>query len=776
MRVNMKKIVFSITFVLFLTLFLFAETIEKLIIEGNKKVSRDTILFYMRSSEKGNYSPSLLREDFKTLWDTGFFENIAIEAEDGKEGKIVKVILKENLLIKSVTYKTGKKVKEKDILEKLQENNISLLAFSYYNPSKIKRVEKIIKDLLLEKGYNQGKVNITTKQERDQVDLTIQVTQGPKTRIGSIVFPGMNTKVVSTSFVRRGMKNNKVHGLLSTIGAKDVYNKEKINEDLESLKLRLQQKGHLEAKVGNPEFSMFKKRTIFGKTHDMLQIKIPVELGPKYRVGDIKVEGNKIIKTEFLTRMAKKLKKGKTYNIKKRNKIIEDILKIYRSLGYIYCNVVPLENLDPVKKISDLTLRFHEGEVAYVGKLKFTGNTFTRDHVIRREWYLAEGERLNMSALEGCITRMKQLGLVTIEKMPEFKPDPKDPQKVDINVEIKEINRQMINFNVGYSGYDGWFIAVGYSTQNFMGMGENFSINLQSGTRAKQYSLSFTEPYLFNTPASLGLSVHKTSMRYPYLYTRKGEGFGLSTAFRIWRYYGASFGYSFENIEMSDVNEAYISNNPYYYYYFTEGKRKISSLSPTIYYSSVDSPIFPSRGTKYLANYRYSGGFLGGDINLHKVKLQFVKFIPLWKRKHTIGMQLVYEGIKGFGDKLVPIYEKFFLGGEQSIRGFDIYRIGPRNESGTVIGGNKAFFLNLEYQIPLTKQFSFIVYYDMGNAYDFGVPIRLDDVYSSMGLELKIFVPMLNVPFRLIFAYNPRILWPEDSHFVFRFAVGPSFY
>jgi outer membrane protein insertion porin family len=380
-----------------------------------------------------------------------------------------------------------------------------------------------------------------------------------------------------------------------------------------------------------------------------------------------------------------------------------------------------------------------------------------------------------MKAMEGCITRMKQLGLVTIEKVPEFKPDPKDPQKVDIIVEVKELNRQMINFNVGYSGYDGWFIALGYSTQNFMGMGEKFAINLQTGTRSKQYSLSFTEPYLFNTPASLGLSVHKTSMRYPYIYTRKGEGFGLSTSFRFWRYYGASFGYSFENIEISDVNPDYMSYNPYYYYYYYEGKRKVSSLSPTIYYSTVDSPLFPTQGTKYLVNYRYSGGFLGGDINLHKAKFQFVKFIPLWKRKHTLGMQAVYQFLNGFGDNPVPIYEKFFLGGEQSIRGFDIYRLGPRNEKGVVVGGNKAFYLNLEYQIPISNQFSFIFYYDIGNAYDIGAPIRLDDVYSSMGLELKIFVPMLNVPFRLIFAYNPRVLLAEDPHFVFRFAVGPSF-
>ncbi len=768
----MKKILLGVSIIFMLNLFVTAETIEKIVLKGNKKVSRDTVFFYMKSREKGVYSQAVLREDFKSLWKTGFFENIAIESDNGTVGKIVTISVKENMLISGVTYKTGKKIKQGDIVDKLQENNIVLTAFSYFNPARVKKIERIIGDMLTEKGYNQGKANVTTKQEKDQIALTINVVRGPKTRIGGIDFPGLKGEKVSSGFLRRGMKNNKAHGLLNILGGNDVYNKEKITEDLEAVKLRLQQNGYLEAKVGTPTTSTFTKRTIFGKKRNMMRLTVPVEVGPRYLLGDVKIEGNKILKTAFLHHLFK-MKKGKTYNIKKRNKIIEDIQKIYGSLGYIYAQIVPVENLDPVKKTADVTVRINEGEVAYVGKLEFKGNTFTKDHVIRREWFLREGNRLNMNALETSITRMKQLGLVTIEKMPDIKPNPKDPQKVDIIAEVRELNRQMINFNVGYSGFDGWFVALGYSTQNFMGMGESLAINMQSGTRAKQYRLSFTEPYLFNV-ASLGFSLHKTDVRYPFLYTRKGEGFNLSSSFRFLRYMGASMFYSFERVEMSDVNQDLSFNNPYYLYYYGQGKRTISALSPSLYYSTVDSPIFPSRGTKYLFNYRFSGGFLGGDVNLHKTKLQFVKFMPVGKR-HVLGMQFVHQALIAFGNRGVPIYEKFFLGGEQSIRGYDIYRIGPRNEFGSVIGGSKAVFLNLEYQIPLNQQFSFIFFYDIGNAYDFGVPISFKDVYSSMGLELKIFVPMLNVPFRLIFAYNPRKIREEDSNFVFRFAVGPSF-
>jgi len=751
-----------------------ADIIERIQIEGNRKVSRETIQFYMKSREGGVYDPEKLKEDFKALWETGFFENIRIEEENGSQGKIVRLVLTENPLISSVTYKIGKKVKQSDITDKLQSNNILLQPFSYYSPAKIRKVKKIITDMLLEKSYNQAMVTIDEKDENGQVALTIHVDSGYKTRIASVVFPGLPRGTVSAAMLRRGLKSNQEHSLLSSISGKDVFNKEKIDEDIEEVRLRLQQKGYLEAKVGTPELTMTSRKTIFGKLKKMLKISIPVEPGPRYRVGTIAIEGNKVIRTEFL-RSQVTLKQGKVYNIKKRNKCIENIQKFYGGGGYFYAQVVPSENLDPVKQTADLTIHIQENEIVYLGKLEFTGNTFTKDHVIRREWFLREGRRLNINALEDSIKRMKQLGLVTVEKMPEIKPDPQDPQKINITAEVKELNRQMINFNVGYSGYEGWFVAAGYSTQNFLGMGESFTLNLQHGTRAKNYQFAFTEPYLFNLPANFGIDLFKTTFRYPYMYTRNGQGFNVSSSARFWTYWGTSLVYSMEDVEISDVNSEYNYSSSYWSYYYSEGKRRISAISPTLYYSTVDSPLFPSSGTKMLASYRYSGGFLGGDVFLHKLKLEFVRFQPLWKN-HVLGMHMVYEGLKPFGGQGIPFYEKFFLGGERSIRGFDIYTLGPRDKSGNVLGGSKSLLFNLEYAIPLTQQFSFVFFYDVGNAYNVGSPIRLKDVYSSTGLELKIFVPMLNVPFRLIFAYNPRILRSEDQHFVFKFAVGPSFY
>ena len=668
--------------------FLGADIIQKIQVEGNKKVSRETIQFYMKSREGGIYDPDKLKEDFKALWETGFFENIRIEDENGANGKIVRFIVVENPLISSVVYKTGKKVKESDINEKLQSNNIILQAFSYYSPAKTRRVKKIITDMLLEKGYNQAVVTVDEKNDNGQVALTIRVDPGSKTRIADVVFPGIGKKSVSAGFLRRGMKNNRSHGILSHVTGKDVFNNEKINEDLEEVRLRLQQKGYLEAKVGTPEFSMVNKKTVFGKLQKMLKISIPVELGPCYRVGNITLEGNKVIRGDFLKSMIT-LKKGQVYNIKKRNKFIEEIQKFYGGIGYFYAQVVPGENLDPVKQTADLTISVQENEIVYLGKLEFTGNTFTKDHVIRREWFLREGRRLNINALEDSIKRMKQLGLVTVEKMPEIKADPQDPQKINITADVKELNRQMINFNVGYSGYEGWFIALGYSTQNFLGMGETFTLNLQSGTRAKNYQFAFTEPYLFNLPANFGIDVFKTSYDYPTCIPRRARD-STSRPRPVSGNTGAHRWFiPCRTFPSATSTRIMISSIPILPIIIPRAREGFPLSRPPCTIPRWIRPSSPRRAASFWPATAIPAAFLGGDVYLHKMKVELVKFQPVWKR-HVLGFHAVYEGMEPFGGKAIPFYEKFFLGGERSIRGFDIYNIGPRDKNGNVLGGNKS--------------------------------------------------------------------------------------
>ena len=253
-----------------------ADIIEKIQIEGNKKVSRETIQFYMKSREGGIYDPDKLKEDFKALWETGFFENIRIEDENGANGKIVRLILVENPLISSVTYKTGKKVKESDINEKLQSSNIILQAFSYYSPAKIRKVKKIITDMLLEKGYNQAAVTIDEKNENGQIALTIHVDAGSKTRIADVVFPGLRQEFGLRRFPAPGHEKQPARtASFPPSPARTSTTGKRSTKTSRRSACACSRRATWKPRSGLPEFSMVTKKTVFGKLQKMLQDQHP---------------------------------------------------------------------------------------------------------------------------------------------------------------------------------------------------------------------------------------------------------------------------------------------------------------------------------------------------------------------------------------------------------------------------------------------------------------------------------------------------------------------
>ncbi|MBM3312311.1 MAG: outer membrane protein assembly factor BamA, partial [Candidatus Aminicenantes bacterium] len=251
-----------------------------------------------------------------------------------------------------------------------------------------------------------------------------------------------------------------------------------------------------------------------------------------------------------------------------------------------------------------------------------------------------------------------------------------------------------------------------------------------------------------------------------------------------------SLTYSYENVEITEPST--LSTQEYYGYYggmgtpyydpysaglYGFGKYNMSSLSPTLYRSTVDSPLTPSSGTLYLASLKYAGKWLGGEIDLYKPRLEFTHYQPLIRgpRWHSVGIHFEYSFVKPLGGSQVPFWERYFLGGERSIRGYEIYTIGPRSEDGQPIGGMKQLVFNAEYIWAVGGPLYLILFHDRGNAWELNQKVSFKDVYSSTGVEARIFVPALRIPFRLIFAYNNRLIYKEDTNFSFRFAIGTTF-
>ncbi|MGQ9800866.1 MAG: outer membrane protein assembly factor BamA [Candidatus Saccharicenans sp.] len=749
------------------------EIIEKIEVIGNDRISQETIIYYLSSREGDFYNEALLKKDFKVLWSTGFFSNLRIEEQDGTRGKIIRIFVEENPVIKNVVIRAGKKVKESDIVNKLKEKDEYIAAHSHYNPYRVQKAKKTIKELLEDKGLQAARIDAElVTRANNEVDLVFRIDEGARLRVGEVVFVG-RTKIPD-SFLVEAMKDNRQHSLINWIANKDVFKKNKLEDNLAEIKKKLQEYGYMEATVGEPRFEEITKKNVLFSEQKMMRIIIPVEPGHVYRTGEIKIEGNKFFTTRYLQTLVK-LQPGEIYSSKKREKTVESMGESYRNFAFLYAQVIPVENLDPKNKVVNVTFNIQEGEVAFLRRLEFKGNTFTKDKVLRREFLLREGDRFSLAVFKDSLLRLKQLGLVDVENEPDIKPDPEKPSQIDVNLNVKELQRNNIQFTAGYSGYEGTFIAFSYSTVNFLGTGETLDLTLQHGKRVKNYSFGMSQPYIFDKPMTLGFNVFDRKITIPYLYNQFAKGIRLMFGTRVYGYWRFNLNYSFQK-QIMEIPSVEDEEGQQYYYnpYFYPGKYFVSALEPILYRSTIDSPLTPSRGTMYNLAFRFAGSFLGGDVHLYRPRFEFARYQPLFSN-HVLGVHVEYQFIKPIGDHEVPYWERFFLGGEQSIRGYEYFTIGPRDENNILIGGVKSLVLNLEYIVPLGGPLYGILFYDAGNALLQSEKFSPKNMFTSAGLEVRVFVPALRVPFRLIFAYNNRKIYLDDSNFAFRFAVGTTF-
>jgi outer membrane protein insertion porin family len=757
-----------------LPVFLAAQDIvEKIEIVGNDRVTTETVLYYLSVREGDFYSADQFRRDFRVLWSTGFFSNITFEESQGARGKIIKITVEENAVVRSVTYKTGKKVKEKDIAEKLKEKDQAILPYSYYSAFKVQRIKDTIADLLAEKGLLASKIESeVVRQGKNEVDVQIRVDEGPKVRVGDVTFEG-DTKIQSSK-LEYSMKENRPHSMFNWVAGKDVYKSNKLEEDAEAIKNKYQELGYMEAAVGQPRTEEYDDQSVTFQKQKMMRVIFPVSPGYLYRTGEIKVEGSKAVNVKNLMTLVR-LKTGEVYSTKDRDKSIEDMGEAFRDGGYVYAQIIPVENLDPKNKIVNITFNVNEGEIAYLNRLEFRGNIYTKDKVIRREMMIREGDRFSFNMFKNSILRIKQLGLVDLDKDPDIKPNPDDPTKMDVQVNVKEMQRNNIQFTAGYSGYEGMFVAFSYSTVNFLGAGENLELAIQQGKLVKNYSFGFSEPYLFDKPITAGFNIYSRRTDYSTygLYKQNMKGIDLTLGTRLVGYWRTSWTYSLQKVKMD-----YPLGSYYQQIYGQYGNYYQSSITPTIWRSTVDSPLTPTRGSSYSASLKFAGTFLGGEVNMLKPTLEFTHYQPILgkgPKAQVLGLHVQGQYIAQLGESLIPYWEKIFFGGERSIRGYEVYSIGPRDRNGYMIGGTKSLLFNIEYIIPVGGPLYAILFYDRGNAVLANQSLSFSDMYSSAGIEARLFIPALRVPFRLIFAYNNKKIYPTDQEFVFRFAVGTTF-
>jgi outer membrane protein assembly factor BamA len=490
---------------------------------------------------------------------------------------------------------------------------------------------------------------------------------------------------------------------------------------------------------------------------------------------------------------------------------------------------------------ANVTLRIEEGKQYFVHRITFTGNTTTRDNVIRREIRLYEGGVFNTEALKMSVRRVNQLGYfkplegeaVDVQKVAD--PDSTKAPQVDVKLKVQEQNRNQITFGAGVSQYEGFFGQLAFQTSNFLGRGETFSVSAQQGSLAKNYNVGFTEPFLFDRPITAGIQVFDQEIQYVGQFTQNSKGATTTWGFPLGPFSRLFATYSYQNVQVTQLNPLYtqtaaLQNNPFLadsLLLNENGARKISKIGPSYVYNTVDNPIFPTNGRKVTLGADFAG--LGGNTKFYDLNAEGIYYKKLNTRT-SLGFRAATQYIDPIGKlpngdpEQLPIFEKVVLGGEYSIRGFDLRSVGPRDlRTGLVLGGNKSLLGNAEYLINIAGPVRLVLFYDIGQVKDVGqgfsmkepvqilttvnnllptdsttalyattgfnssLATRVDTIgetsawKTSTGAEIRFFMPVLNVPFRLIFAANPsrtgvlnNNLQPE-SLWKFRFAVGTTF-
>lgn len=813
------------------------ERIEEIRIVGNRRIQESTIRYYMQSKENDAFNRDQVLRDYRNLLNTNFFEDASVKLQKGETGVIILFEVKERPLIRAIEYKGIKSFKESDVLEKFKEARVGLTVDSPFDESKLPKARRTLKMLLEMNGRPLGRVDVETEPiTASALKIIFKIDEGPKVRIGDIRFEG-NT-VFKDGALRDGLKLSKERGPITLFKGYDKYIKEKLEYDIQvNLLAKYRENGYMNAKAGDPKVEIVEapRGLLYGfrKTQQQYYVTIPIEEGEQFRYGSFEIEGVKNFNQEALQK-AYRIIPGEVVNYTQLKKSNDELKKLYSRFGYLDMELFPELKPDPKTKALDIRLRVEEGKQYIVHRILFSGNTKTRDKVLRREFLLEEQQQFNGDLLEFSVQRLNQLGF--FEKIEEKDYEViKKPQQaeVDVLVKVKERGQQSIGLTGGVSGISGSFVGINYQSNNFRGMGQQIDVQLLTGTRTSNYMFSFTEPYFMDTQLTLGLSVFSQRFRFDTftaffglispsenipLFTRISTGATLSGTYPLWRWTRFGLSYSLQTIKIDDIDNLFKDFALNQLIGFTPGgdpeeaRRGIirSQVTPSFVYNTKDAFFGARRGTNLVVQVPVSGGPLGGRFNVIQPFVEYQKFMPdrfLSGGRHTLAFRAQYMYVFPFG-KLssgepmsVPFFERIFSGGEFNLRGFDIRSVSPWaitrtpklddkfnpvvdpatglpaiSDSLIPVGGDASLILTGEYRVPIAGPLQLTGFVDFGttsvvkknNLRLFGPKtfIQLlentNNIWrASAGVEIQFLLPVINQPFRLIFAYNPLIMDTE---------------
>ena len=727
-------------------------------VEGIQRTEAGTVFSYLPIKVGDTLDEEKATEAIKALYATGFFKDVKLKSEDG----VLIVEVDERPAIAQISINGAKEFEKDKLLEGLKQAGIS--DSRIFSRSLLDRAEQELKRQYISRGKYAVKITTTTTPlERNRVAINFDINEGRTARIKKINFVG-NEKFNDREL--RGLLVLRKPDLLSWFTKNDQYSKQKLSADLETLRSYYLDRGYLEFNIESTQVSI---------TPDLRDIYITINIteGAQYTVSDIKVAGELLV-PEVEIRKLILLKDGEVFA---RQKLTESIKLITDRLGddgYAFANVNASPELDYETRQASFTFFIDPGRRVYIRRINITGNDRTRDEVIRREFRQMEGawhSTKNINISKQRVDRLFFFNSVNVET-PAV---PNKTDQVDINVKVEERPTGSIMFGAGYSDRQGIILNGSISQNNIFGTGNFFSLDVNTGAINKTYAASFTNPYFTVNGVSLGFDVYKRDLdtrplRQVGTFKTETIGAGVRLGIPIAENDIVSVGLAAENTVLGVFDSSPQRNKDF----VTEFGKSTNNFPLTLSWARDrrDSAIWTTSGTTHRLFGEVS--VPGGDLDYYKISYHQKWFYPI-----TDNLTLMLNGEFGYGDgytgRSLPFFKNFFAGGNNSVRGYDLNSLGPRDDRRLSLGGSKRIVGNIEvlFPVPFMKEdrsLRLSAFLDGGTVFARDIDFNL--MRYSAGIALTWVSPMGPLKVSIAEPLNDR---PEDRLQAFQFMFGQQF-
>jgi len=744
-----SRIISFLLVLIFIPLLTYAEEmplINSIVIKGLKRIDETAIKSKITQKPGEPISQEKTNEDIKNIFKMGYFDDVRAEIEPFEGGIKLIYFVREKPTIVRIELQGNEEFDNVKLREKLTITTgaIADAVLIQDNANKLRAFYE-------EEGYWLSRiVPVINNIGPDDVGLTYQIEEGPRIKIKKILTEG--NKALSSGKIK-GVMETREWWLFSFVTSSGYYKKERMESDIERIRDLYFNNGYIKVAVGEPTIEL-------AESKKEMVITIPISEGDRYGVSSIGLSGNKVFGEEVIKQRIK-MAPGEPFNKATLRRDIFSISELYSENGYALITVTPDLIPDENTKTVEVSLRIDEGQKYRIGRIEISGNTKTRDKVVRREVRLDEGDVFNSALIKRSYERINNLNFFeTVELVPK----PRTGESlVDIDIKVKERPTGFFSIGGGYSSVEKFIAMVELTQGNLFGRGQFIKLRGEFGGRTTYYDMTFRDPWFLDKPLSFSANVYKIDKEF-IDYSKEATGFGVSIGKRLSEYVWTDIAYNFEDAKISDISEDasdLIKDQ--------EGSQTTSSITPSITRDSRDNYLDPSRGSRNSLYVTYAG--LGGTNNFFKGGIDSAWYFPIGSTTAMLRGRFGYAA--GVGGKELPLYERFYVGGIYTIRGLGYGEAGPRDEkTDDPIGGTEELILNAEYIFPLITDLRLkgVIFFDAGNAYDdfenFG------ELRYTTGLGLRWISPV--GPVRIEWGYNLDRK-PDERQSRFEFAFGSFF-